>query len=87
MIAAKVRHAIPITIVLAFVAAGLVLYSLSHWRRGTVLFGVAALVGAGMRAFLPEADAGVLAVRSRAFDVTFMVLLGAALELLAWWPE
>ncbi|WP_037365883.1 DUF3017 domain-containing protein [Nakamurella lactea] len=87
MIAARTRRAIPITIVLTLVAIGLILYTLAHWRRGTVLLGAAALVGAGLRAFVPDAQIGVLAVRSRTFDVIFLLLLGVALELLAFWPE
>lgn len=85
MITAKVRRALPITVVLVIALAGLLLVALAHWRRGSALLGVAALIGAGLRAFMPDSAVGVLAVRSRGFDVTFMLALAAGFAVLVLW--
>lgn len=85
MISAKVRRALPISVVLVIAVAGLLLVATAHWRRGSALLGVAALIGAGLRAFLPDAAVGVLAVRSRSFDVTFMLALAAGFAVLVLW--
>ncbi len=82
MITARGRRAIPITVVLVIAAIGLLLFATAHWRRGSVLLGIAALVGAGLRAFLPDRSIGVLAVRGRTFDVIFMLALGAGFAAL-----
>lgn len=87
MISAKTRRGIPITVVLVILAAGLLLYALAHWRRGSAVLGAAALVAGVLRAVVSEGDIGVLAVRSRAFDVLFLLAIGIAFELLAFWPE
>lgn len=70
----------PLWIVLGVLAIGLVLVVLGHWRRGTVLIGTAPLVGAALRGFLPRHLVGLMQVRSRAFDVTF--LLGCGLGII-----
>lgn len=67
------RRRLPIIIVLVIVLVGLGLIFLDHWRRGSVVIGVAALVGAGLRVGIPERDVGVLAVRSKGFDIGFLV--------------
>lgn len=74
----RVVRALPITVVLALVVIGLLLVATDHWRRGAATFAVAATVAAALRLFLPVARVGVLAVRSRAFDVAFLLLLAAA---------
>lgn len=82
MITARGRRAIPITVVLLIAAIGLLLFATAHWRRGSVLLGVSALVGAGLRAFVPDALVGVLAVRGRTFDVLFLLVLAASFAAL-----
>ncbi len=76
-------RAIPITIVLAIVASGLVLIAFAHWRRGTVALAFAMLLAGLLRLLLSERIIGVLAVRGKAFDVTFYALTGAAMLALA----
>lgn len=77
MMADRLRRRLPIAIVLVIVVAGLVLCAFAYWRRGSTLLGGAAVVGAVLRMVVPESDVGVLAVRSRAFDVTFLLLIAA----------
>ena len=76
-------RAIPITIVLAIVASGLVLIALAYWRRGTVALACAMLLAGLLRLLLSERVIGVLAVRGKVFDVTFYALVGAAMLALA----
>lgn len=59
--------------------AAMVLVAIDRWRRGTVLFGLVTLVAAVLRLVLPPERVGVLAVRSRWFDVATLALLGAAI--------
>jgi len=82
MITARGRRAIPITVVMLIAAIGLLLFATAHWRRGSVLLGVSALVGAALRAFVPDALVGVLAVRGRTFDVLFLLVLAASFAAL-----
>ncbi|MGI8418220.1 MAG: DUF3017 domain-containing protein [Nakamurella sp.] len=82
MITARWRRAIPITVVLVIAAIGLLLFATAHWRRGSALLGASALVGAGLRAFVPDPSIGVLAVRGRTFDVIFMLALAAGFAVL-----
>lgn len=71
----------PILAVLAAVALGLLLTALDQFRVGTLLIGVALLVGAVLRWLLP--DVGMLAVRSRFTDIATYGGLGTAIVLLA----
>ncbi|GAB3741943.1 hypothetical protein GCM10028864_06860 [Microlunatus parietis] len=73
-------------IVLAGVLAGLgyaVLGGTGAWRVGSMIIGAALGVGGLLRLFLPKASAGLLAVRARGFDVTMLILAGAAVIALA----
>lgn len=74
---------LPFLSVLGVVAAGVVLVLADHWRRGALLLGVALLLGALLRAVLPEARAGLLVVRNRPSDVLTFGALGAAVLVLA----
>jgi hypothetical protein len=76
-------RAIPITVVLAIVAIGLVLISLAYWRRGTVALAFAMLLAGLLRAVLSERVIGVLAVRGKGFDLFFYVAVGAFMLALA----
>ncbi|MDG3016518.1 DUF3017 domain-containing protein [Speluncibacter jeojiensis] len=53
-----------------------------RWRRGTIIFGLVTLVAAAFR-LLPAERVGLLAVRSRAFDVGFLTVLGGLVIWLA----
>jgi hypothetical protein len=71
----------PILAILSTVGLGLLLTALDQFRVGTLLIGVALLVGAVLRWLLP--DVGMLAVRSRFTDIATYGGLGAAIVLLA----
>ena len=63
--------------------AGLCLVAFGPWRRGIALVGVALLFASGMRLVIHEAEAGMLRVRGRWFDVAALAVVGAALIALA----
>ena len=70
--------------VLLAVLFGLALVGQDHWRRGLSIVGLALLAAAGLRAVLPTRRVGLLAVRSRTFDVVVLAVLGGGvLALLA----
>ncbi|NEC12912.1 DUF3017 domain-containing protein [Streptomyces sp. SID8014] len=71
----------PMLLVLSLVGLGLVLTAFDVTRVGTLLIGVALLVGAGLR--WGVASVGMLAVRSRFTDLATYSVLGAAIVLLA----
>ena len=71
----------PITMVTAVVVTGLALTAADSFRVGAIAIGVALLLGALLRAALP--DVGMLAVRSRFTDVTVLCALGGAIVVLA----
>lgn len=76
-------RAIPITIVLAIVAFGLLLIAFAYWRRGTVALAFAMLLAGTLRAVLSERVIGVLAVRGKGFDLGFYFVVGAMMAVLA----
>ena len=63
------RRELPLLVVLAIAAYAFARIGLQHWREGTTELGLALLVGAGLRAVLADATAGLLAVRTRRIDV------------------
>ncbi|WP_237702854.1 DUF3017 domain-containing protein [Candidatus Protofrankia datiscae] len=65
-----------LTVVLGAAIIALVFVSQDHWRRGLLGLGVVLLAGAVLRLVLPTRRAGLLAVRSRVFDVATLVALG-----------
>ena len=67
------------------VLAGLVVCLLgeSTWRLGCLLIGASLGIGAVERIALPTRDAGLLQVRSKAFDVTVLAVTAAAIIALA----
>jgi len=72
----------PLLVVLAALAAGCVVMTTGHWRKGAFTAGCAVLLAAALRAVLPRRVAGLLAVRSRWFDALLLVLCGAAMVVL-----
>ena len=67
------------------VLAGLMVSLLgeSTWRLGCLLIGASLGIGAVERIALPSRDAGLLQVRSKAFDVTVLAVIAAAIIALA----
>ena len=73
----RVRRTLPLAVVLVVVVVGLLLVATNHWRRGAAMFAAAALLAAILRTVVPSRWIGLLAVRSRAFDVLFLLALSA----------
>ncbi|MDH6135956.1 hypothetical protein P3T37_005375 [Kitasatospora sp. MAA4] len=71
----------PITLVLAVVGLGLVITIYSGFRYGLLTIGAGLVLGAALRALVPEV--GLLAVRSRFTDVLVLLFLGTVIILLA----
>lgn len=65
-------------LVAAVGSVGLVLLALDQLRWAVVALAISLWLGAAIRAVVPERTAGGLVVRSRAFDVGALVVLGAA---------
>lgn len=78
-----VRSHLPMVVVTLVVIAAVVLVLADRWRKGALVFGVATLIAGGFRLLLPEARVGLLAVRSRTFDVAALGTVGAVVVLLA----
>ena len=75
----------PITLVLLGVVAAMLLIADDYFRRGCVVLSASVLLAAFLRLLLPEADAGMLAVRSRRIDVIILGVLGTGLSVFAFW--
>jgi hypothetical protein len=69
--------------VLAAGAAGIAIVWSGDWRLGIRCLAAGLCAAALLRLVLPARDAGMLAVRSRLFDVVLLGALGAALFFLA----
>lgn len=80
---ARVLHAIPVTAVLIVILIGVVIVADDRWRLGSVVLAGAAGLGAVLRLVLPTSVAGVLAVRSRGFDVVMFLAIAALLAGMA----
>ena len=78
-----VRREWAITLELFVAAVGLVVIGDRRFRPGCVILGSALLLGALLRAVLPERAAGMLRLRSRLVDVVTMGALGALTIVLA----
>jgi len=74
---------LPYLIVLSGVGIGLVLCFFNYFRKGSVLIAAALLIGALLRLVLPEAQLGMLAVRSRSIDCWTLVFIGEAVAFVA----
>ena len=69
--------------VLGVCGAGIAVVASGDWRLGVRVLAVGLMVAAGLRLVLPARDAGMLAVRHRAIDVTVLALLGGLIYFLA----
>jgi hypothetical protein len=76
-------HEWPTVAVLLVALAGLVVAAVVTFRLGTVVLGLACLLGAVLRAVLSPGQVGMLAVRSRWTDVVVLLVLGSGLVVLA----
>jgi hypothetical protein len=74
---------LPLLAVLVTVAAGLLLVTVDHWRKGLVVMGLALLAAAVIRLFVPLRRVGFLAVRSRPIDVVLTGGTGLLLTVIA----
>jgi hypothetical protein len=70
------RSHIPLLLVLAVTAIGLIRIVMYNWREGTALLGLALLLAALLRALLPPDRVGLVAIRSRAVDILLYGGLG-----------
>ncbi|WP_067860626.1 DUF3017 domain-containing protein [Nocardia shimofusensis] len=77
------RRNLPMVAVVLVVLVAVVFVASDRWRRGALIFGGAALLGAALRLFLPTVRVGLLAVRSKPFDVGALTLLGSSIVFLA----
>jgi hypothetical protein len=69
--------------VLVVCGAGLAVVAGGDWRFGVRILAVALMAAAGLRLVLPAKDAGMLAVRHRAIDVTVLAAMGGLIYFLA----
>nr|WP_049773423.1 DUF3017 domain-containing protein [Segniliparus rotundus] len=74
----------PFAAVVLLLLVAAVLVEIDRWRRGGAVIGFAVIVAAVLRAVLPTNRAGLLAVRSRVFDVAVLALVGAAILWVSW---
>lgn len=73
----------PVALVLTVLLVGLLAVTVHAWRHGTQIIGAALVLGAVLRIALPARQAGLLVVRSRAFDATVLLTLGLGVAGLA----
>lgn len=77
------RCHLPMVVVTLVIVLAVVFVASDRWRRGALFFGGATLLAAAFRLCLPTARVGLLAVRSRPFDVAALGLLGSAIVTIA----
>jgi hypothetical protein len=70
-------------LVVAVLVVAAVFLVQDRWRRGAYIIGGATLVAAALRLCLPTVRVGLLAVRSRPFDVGAYTALGGVIVALA----
>ncbi|MCW2810658.1 MAG: hypothetical protein JWP61_1116 [Friedmanniella sp.] len=75
----------PLAVVVAGALVGLLLAVLGQqtWRLGCLLVGTTLVGGAVLRLLLSDRGAGLLRVRTKAFDVAALLLAGLAIVALA----
>lgn len=77
------RCHLPMVVVTLVIVVAIVFVAQDRWRRGALFFGGATLLAAALRLCLPTARVGLLAVRSKPFDVGALTLLGSAIVFIA----
>ncbi|MBF6212440.1 DUF3017 domain-containing protein [Nocardia puris] len=77
------RCHLPMVVVSLVIVVAIVFVASDRWRRGALFFGGAALLAAAFRLCLPTVRVGLLAVRSKPFDVAALSLLGSSIVFLA----
>lgn len=77
--AAALRAEWPLVLVLTGIVAAVMLMVFDRWRRGAFAIGIVALAAVALRAVLPEHRIGLLAIRSRWFDMACYALTGAVI--------
>jgi hypothetical protein len=72
------RADVPFLLILAIMIAGFIYVRLSpqHWLRGVLIIGADMVFAGLLRLVLTDRRAGILGVRSRAFDVVTYIGLG-----------
>jgi hypothetical protein len=75
----------PITLVLIGVGIAMVLIAMDNFRRGSIVLSASVLLAAFLRLLLPDADAGMLVVRSRKVDVLTLAAMGVGLTIFTFW--
>ena len=79
----RVVRQIPFFAVMAVVVVAAILVLFDRWRRGSVVFGAALLLGALLRTLVPTDKVGLLQVRSRPFDIGALASMGLLVIWLA----
>ncbi|WP_244467463.1 DUF3017 domain-containing protein [Nocardia vulneris] len=77
------RCHLPLVLVTLVILVAIVFVAQDRWRRGALFFGGATLLAAAFRLCLPTARVGLLAVRSKPFDVGALTLLGSSIVFIA----
>ncbi|RZT28376.1 DUF3017 family protein [Kribbella sp. VKM Ac-2569] len=80
---AQRRSQWPLGLTLLVALAGMVVLWFYNWRNGVFVFAGALCLAGLLRATLTDTAAGLLHVRSRMFDTTFLLLTAAAIAVLA----
>ena len=70
-------------VILGVCGAGIAVVAGGDWRLGVRVLAAGLMVAALLRLVLPARDAGMLAVRHRAIDVTVLAVLGGLIWFLA----
>ncbi|WP_241386021.1 DUF3017 domain-containing protein [Rhodococcus sp. CH91] len=77
------RLNLPLLAVTVVIAGAVILVIADRWRRGAFVFGGATILAGLLRWVLDEESVGVLAVRSKPFDVASLIVVGGIVVALA----
>jgi hypothetical protein len=80
---AQRRSQWPLALTLLVALTGVVVLWFYDWRNGVFIFAGAVGLAGLLRATLSDNTAGLLHVRGRMFDITFLVLTATAIATLA----
>ncbi len=75
----------PISLVMLGIGLSMIFVATDHFRRGSLVLAVSVVLATFLRLFLPENQAGMLAVRSKGVDVAVLGVLGVGLTIFALW--